>query len=122
MKNIFPSSESGFPTGFNTALPPGPGFNSVCLGRHDPAPLSGLYQTGSQAFPMTFPELSSYIWLQQALLALYMSWYFDNEIFDSIISGNVSYELCRPMDTYTMWFIKTCPFDFQGRFCAACRF
>lgn len=65
-----------------------------------------FYQTGSKAFPMTFPEFSSYIWLQQAFLALYMSWYFDNEIFDSIISGNVSYELCRPMDTYTMWFIK----------------
>ncbi len=65
-----------------------------------------FYQDGKNIFPMTFPELSSYIWLQQALLALYMAWYFDNDIFDSITSGNISYELCRPADLYTMWFVK----------------
>lgn len=65
-----------------------------------------FYQNNENSFPMTFPELSSYIWLQQAFLALYMAWYFDNEIFNSITSGNVAYELCRPVDIYTMWFIK----------------
>lgn len=65
-----------------------------------------FYQNNKNTFPMTFPELSSYIWLQQAFLALYMAWYFDNEIFNSITSGNVAYELCRPVDIYTMWFIK----------------
>ncbi|HHY81966.1 MAG TPA: ABC transporter permease [Clostridiales bacterium] len=65
-----------------------------------------FYQYSSSAFPMTFRELSSYIWLQQAFLALYMSWYFDNDIFDSITSGSIAYELCRPVDLYTMWFAK----------------
>jgi len=65
-----------------------------------------FYQNGQNIFPMTFSELSSYIWLQQALLALYMAWYFDNDIFDTITSGNISYELCRPVDIYTMWFTK----------------
>lgn len=65
-----------------------------------------FYRNGENSFPMTFPELSSYIWLQQAFLALYMAWYFDNDIFDSITSGNIAYELCRPVDIYTMWFIK----------------
>lgn len=55
---------------------------------------------------MTFPELSSYIWLQQAFLALYMAWYFDNDIFNSITGGNIAYELCRPIDLYAMWFVK----------------
>lgn len=65
-----------------------------------------FYQTAENAFPMTFPELSSYIWLQQALLALIMAWFFDGEIFDSITSGNIAYELCRPCDIYSMWFTK----------------
>lgn len=65
-----------------------------------------FYQNGENAFPMTFPELSSYIWLQQAFLALYMAWYFDNDIFNSITGGNIAYELCRPIDLYAMWFVK----------------
>ncbi len=65
-----------------------------------------FYQNGMNSFPMTFPELSSYIWLQQAFLAMFMAWFFDNEIFESITSGNIAYELCRPCDVYTMWFTK----------------
>lgn len=65
-----------------------------------------FYQNGENSFPMTFPELSSYIWMQQAFLAMFMAWFFDNEIFESIISGNIAYELCRPCDIYAMWFTK----------------
>jgi len=65
-----------------------------------------FYNYNLGAFPMTFPELSSYIWLQQAFLALYMPWYFDNDIFNAIVSGDIAYELCRPIDVYAMWFIK----------------
>jgi len=65
-----------------------------------------FYQTGANNFPMTFRELSGYIWMQQAFLAMYMTWFFDNDIFESITSGSISYELCRPCDLYTMWFVK----------------
>ncbi|NLV35688.1 MAG: ABC transporter permease [Clostridiaceae bacterium] len=65
-----------------------------------------FYQSSQNALPMTMSELSSYIWLQQAFLALYMVWYFDNDIFGSIMSGNIAYELCRPIDIYAMWFTK----------------
>ncbi|MBQ6990842.1 MAG: ABC transporter permease [Clostridia bacterium] len=65
-----------------------------------------FYRAGAENFPMEFDSLSTYIWLQQALLALFMAWYFDNDIFDSITSGSISYELCRPCDLYTMWFVK----------------
>ncbi len=65
-----------------------------------------FYQNGENIFPMTFPALSSYIWLQQSFLALFMAWYFDNDIFNSITSGNIAYELCRPIDIYDMWFVK----------------
>lgn len=65
-----------------------------------------FYQNGENSFPMTFQELSSYIWLQQAFLAMFMTWFYDNEIFESITSGGIAYELCRPCDIYTMWFVK----------------
>jgi len=65
-----------------------------------------FYQSGTNSFPMSFPALSSYIWLQQAFLAMFMTWFYDNDIFESITSGGVAYELCRPCDLYTMWFVK----------------
>lgn len=67
---------------------------------------SAFYKANPGAFPMTFPQTVSYIWLQQAFLALYMVWFFDNEIFDSITGGGVAYELCRPMTIYRMWFVR----------------
>lgn len=69
---------------------------------------SAFYKTGgSAAFPMEFSQLSSYIWLQQAFLALFMTWFLENDIFDAIANGNVAYELCRPLDLYNMWFVKS---------------
>ena len=59
------------------------------------------------AFPMGFEQLASYIWMQQAFLALFMTWFMENEIFDSIIDGNICYELCRPIDIYDMWFARS---------------
>lgn len=65
-----------------------------------------FYKTGKSSFPMTFEQLSSYIWLQQAFMTLFMAWFFENDIFNAITSGNVAYELCRPIDIYSMWFIR----------------
>lgn len=59
------------------------------------------------AFPMKFDQLASYIWMQQAFLALFMTWFMENEIFDCIMDGNVCYELCRPIDIYDMWFARS---------------
>lgn len=67
---------------------------------------SAFYKTNAAAFPMEFSQLSSYIWLQQAFLALFMTWFLDNEIFSAISSGNIAYELARPLDLYNMWFTK----------------
>lgn len=65
-----------------------------------------FYDYDKGAFPMEFSALVSYIWLQQALLSLYMVWFYENEIFDLITSGNVAYELCRPISVYDMWFVR----------------
>ena len=65
-----------------------------------------MLYAASHQFPMEFQDLATYIWLQEALLVLFMAWSFDNEIFESITSGSVAYELCRPCDIYSMWFVK----------------
>ena len=68
---------------------------------------AAFYRSDAAAFPMTFPQLVNYIWLQQAFLALFFVWQNDNEIFDCISSGQVAYELCRPWDLYGMWFARS---------------
>lgn len=67
---------------------------------------TAFYRADADAFPMSLSATSSYIWLQQAFLALFAAWMMDNEIFDSIINGGIAYELCRPIDIYNMWFCR----------------
>ncbi|HHV13874.1 MAG TPA: ABC transporter permease [Clostridiales bacterium] len=66
-----------------------------------------FYEVNPGAFPMTREALSSYIWLQQALLALFMTWFLENDIFHTITDGGIAYELCRPTDLYVMWFFRS---------------
>jgi ABC-2 type transport system permease protein len=66
-----------------------------------------FYKGNESSFPMLFSQLSSYIWLQQAFLALFMTWFYDAEILDSIRSGTISYELSRPLDLYSRWFFQS---------------
>ena len=66
-----------------------------------------FFQASPESFPMGFGALASYIWLRQALLALYMTWFFENEIFESITKGNIAYELARPIGIYAMRFTRS---------------
>ncbi|MEG2702391.1 MAG: ABC transporter permease, partial [Clostridia bacterium] len=60
----------------------------------------------ASAFPMTFQQLAAYIWLQQAFMPLVMNWLWDMELFESIQTGGVAYELTRPVNLYAMWYVK----------------
>ena len=66
-----------------------------------------FYASDPAAFPMSLEATVTYIWLQQALMLLYAAWLIEHEIFDDILSGNVVYELCRPVDIYDMWFSRS---------------
>jgi len=68
---------------------------------------SAFFRSNPAAFPMEFSHTVTYIWLQQAFLALFMSWFWENDIADSILSGAISYELTRPMDLYNRWYCQT---------------
>lgn len=66
-----------------------------------------FYKSNPTSIPMEFSQLSSYLWLNQAFFTLFATFLFENDIFDSITSGGVAYDLCRPMDIYSMWFSKS---------------
>jgi len=65
-----------------------------------------FYAHASGTPPMSLEQLASYTWLKQAFLALIVLWFRDNEIFGLITSGNVAYELCRPVSLYGFWYAK----------------
>lgn len=66
-----------------------------------------FYESNPSAFPMSFQATASYIWLQQAFLAVFAAWLLEPEIFDCIVDGNVAYELCRPVNIYDMWMARS---------------
>ena len=68
---------------------------------------SVFYRANPAAFPMAFPHLVSYIWMQQAFLALFMPLGVGGDAVESIVSGNIAYDLARPMDIYNRWFFET---------------
>lgn len=68
---------------------------------------SALLQSNAAVFPMEFHELVSYVWLRQAFFGMFTMWQTDNDIFDIIVNGDISYELCRPVSVYRMWFART---------------
>jgi len=67
---------------------------------------SAFHRSAPDAFPMTPEQIASYIWMQQALLALFMTWFVEHDILASITSGSIAYELVRPMNLYNRWYCK----------------
>ena len=67
---------------------------------------TAFYSNSSATPPMSFPQIISYLWLQQAFLAMFMIFYRDNDIAEMIRSGGVAYELCRPYNLYNLWMTK----------------
>jgi ABC-2 type transport system permease protein len=65
-----------------------------------------FYRSSSAALPMEWGQLVSYIWLQQAFLALIMLWSQDGDLLSQITNGQVAYELCRPYDLFGLWYFR----------------
>lgn len=54
----------------------------------------------------SFKDLVTFIWLQQAFLSFLFLYDWDGELLDMITTGNISYELCRPINLYQVWYVK----------------
>lgn len=60
-----------------------------------------------ERFPMGMQAVASYVWLQQAFLTLFALWQWEQELIGSVRTGEVAYELVRPMDLYGMWMARS---------------
>ncbi|MDR1061580.1 MAG: ABC transporter permease [Clostridiales bacterium] len=67
---------------------------------------SAFYRASPEAFPMEFSQTVSYIWMQQAFLALFMMWFWENDIAAAIAEGSIAYEMVRPVGLYGRWFCQ----------------
>jgi ABC-2 type transport system permease protein len=65
-----------------------------------------FYRSTQAAQPLTYEQTVTYLWLIQALLLL-IPWGIDGEMRNLILSGNVAYELARPVDLYWLWFTRS---------------
>lgn len=77
-------------------------FGLVFLGIYD-----AFYRSSSPdtPHPIAFAQIVSYVWLGQMLWAT-LPWNADSEVRAMVRSGAVAYELCRPVDLYSLWFAR----------------
>jgi ABC-2 type transport system permease protein len=64
-----------------------------------------FYRSAGGRGPIAFAQIASYVWLGQALLAM-LPWNADTEVRSMVRSGAIAYELCRPVDLYTLWYVR----------------
>ena len=63
-----------------------------------------FYESNPAAFPMAMQQTVSFMWMQQAFMTLFFLWFYDYTIFESVESGQIAYDLVRPIDLYNRWF------------------
>ena len=65
-----------------------------------------FYSEATLAEPLTLSQTVTFIWVGQALLQL-LPWNIDKEVGAAVRSGNIAYELVRPLHLYGLWFVRT---------------
>ncbi|MGD9945526.1 MAG: ABC transporter permease [Burkholderiaceae bacterium] len=69
--------------------------------------LAAFYASAAAAdAPMSLTQAITYTWLAQGLLAL-MPWLGDPEVAHAVRTGAVVYDRLRPIDAYSMWFVRS---------------
>ncbi len=68
--------------------------------------LVALYRALYAGKPQSVPieSVSTYVWLQQAFFRMMVA--SDNELLDKIRSGDISYDLCRPVHMYSFYYAR----------------
>jgi ABC-2 type transport system permease protein len=64
-----------------------------------------FYTFSNAPQPLTMEQAVTYTWLVQVTFRL-VPYGVDNDIIVMIRSGNVAYELCRPLDLYFIWYAR----------------
>ena len=68
--------------------------------------LEAFYASSTAVQPISFPQLVAYVWLGQGFLGM-LPWNVDRDIRAMIRDGGVSYELLRPLDLYSVWYVRS---------------
>ncbi len=66
---------------------------------------AAFYHSTTAPQPMTLRETIIYIWLGQAMFVL-MPWNMDREIAAMIRTGDVGYEMIRPVELFWLWYAR----------------
>lgn len=68
--------------------------------------MTAFYSIAPTSQPITLSQAITFIWLGQALLAI-LPWTIDKELEAQVKNGNVSYELIRPLNLYSLWYARS---------------
>ncbi|MDF2626949.1 MAG: transporter permease [Symbiobacteriaceae bacterium] len=66
---------------------------------------TAFYRGRSAGLPMSLSQTITYCWIVQLLVSI-QPWTGDPEVLRVIRTGQIAYELCRPMDLYFHWFSR----------------
>lgn len=66
---------------------------------------TAFFHSTTRTQPLTLEQMTSYLWLIQAMYALAM-WNVDRDVREMIRTGTVAYELLRPVDLYGLWYSR----------------
>lgn len=69
-----------------------------------------LYESKAQTMPIE--QVSTYVWLQQAFFRMMVA--TDPDLNDKIKNGSISYDLCRPVNMYTFYYIRVAAQKLMG--------
>ena len=82
-------------------------LNHIFWGVARAAILVAFYLYGQGEADITMRQAVSMVWLQQVAGSLVPGWNTDIALYTQIRSGDVAYELLRPMDAYAHWYVKS---------------
>ena len=68
-----------------------------------------FYASSTLAQPLTLQQTVTYTWMAQATFRL-QPFNLDKESIEMIRTGNIAYELCRPLHLYFVWYFRLMSF------------
>lgn len=66
-----------------------------------------IYRMGGGTLPMELSRTVSYVWAHQSFFVLFSVVFGDGEIYSAIRSGEVVYDLARPVGLYGRWYSQS---------------
>jgi ABC-2 type transport system permease protein len=67
---------------------------------------TAFYRSSVAVQPLVFSDTVTYLWLTQAFLML-LPWRPDPDISEMVRTGNIAYELVKPVGLYPMWYMRS---------------